>query len=101
MCTSTPGYVSQGAMTMTTTQAGTSAPKSSGLDGVTVADTVLSGVDGERGQLVLRGYDIESIAGRHSFEEVLAMLWDGALPDANGRDRIRRALGAARAHAFT
>jgi citrate synthase len=48
----------------------------SGLEGIVVAETRLSDVDGERGRLILAGHDVESLAGRMSFEEVAALLWD-------------------------
>jgi citrate synthase len=46
-----------------------------GLEGVEVAETALSHVDGERGRLVVAGRDIEELAGRASYEEVCALLW--------------------------
>ncbi|HET9451195.1 MAG TPA: citrate synthase [Aggregicoccus sp.] len=64
----------------------------SGLEGVVVAETVLSDVDGERGQLVVAGHDIEALAGRWSFEQVCGLLWSGALSPAP--------LGPAREAAF-
>jgi citrate synthase len=39
-----------------------------GLEGVLVADTRISDVDGERGRLVIAGADVEQLAGRISFE---------------------------------
>ena len=45
---------------MDTTIAKTTA---SGLEGVVVADTRLSEVDGERGRLVVAGHDIEALTG--------------------------------------
>jgi citrate synthase len=47
-----------------------------GLDGVVVAETMLSDVDGERGQLIIAGRTIEALAGAASFESVTARLWD-------------------------
>ena len=44
-----------------------------GLDDVVVAETVLSHVDGAGGRLIVRGHELEDIAGR-SFEAVLALL---------------------------
>ena len=44
---------------MQTAIANSASPKSSGLEGVVVADTELSEVDGEHGRLVLRGHSIE------------------------------------------
>jgi citrate synthase len=49
--------------------------RAGGLEGVEVADTALSHVDGERGRLIVAGHDIEELAGRASFEEVCALLW--------------------------
>ena len=46
-----------------------------GLEGVVVAETRLSEVDGERGRLVIAGGDVESLAGTSSFEDVCARLW--------------------------
>src|SRR5271170_5914331 len=46
-----------------------------GLEGVVVAETRLSDVDGERGRLVVAGRDVEQLAGEVSFEEVAALLW--------------------------
>src|SRR5436853_476870 len=52
-----------------------------GLDGLVVAQTELSDVDGQRGQLTIRGYDVEELAGRASFEEAAYLLWFGRLPE--------------------
>lgn len=67
---------------MSTTSSGKS-PASSGLDGVVVANTEMSDVDGQLGQLTVRGYDIEELAGRATFEEVAYLLWHGTLPNEN------------------
>ena len=69
-------------MTVSTTSSGKS-PASSGLDGVVVANTEMSDVDGQLGHLTVRGYDIEELAGRATFEEVAYLLWHGALPNAS------------------
>jgi len=53
-----------------------------GLEGVLVAESSLSDIDGDAGQLVYRGYDIEDLAHNASFEEVLYLLWNGELPDS-------------------
>ncbi|WP_336326720.1 citrate synthase [Halovenus sp. HT40] len=51
-----------------------------GLEGVLVAESSLSYIDGDAGKLVYRGYDIEDLARNASFEEVLYLLWNGDLP---------------------
>ncbi len=65
-----------------------------GLEGVVVAETRLSDVDGERGRLVIAGRDVEEIAGALAFEDVCALLWE-AEPA-----RVRRLVGEGRARAF-
>lgn len=71
-----------------------------GLDGVVVAETRLSLVDGERGRLVVRGYDVEALAHTRRFEDVAALLWTGALPGAAEAGELARELGEARVRAF-
>ena len=78
----------------------TTTATTSGLDGVVVADTRLSEVDGERGRLVIAGHDIERLAGAATFEDVAGLLWTGTLPDAAGREEVRAALAEGRVRAF-
>ena len=52
-----------------------------GLDDVVAAETSLSHVDGAAGRLIIAGHDLEELAGRVGFEDVVAMLWDGLVPD--------------------
>ena len=74
---------------------GTAAPQvARGLEGVVAAATQIAEVDGERGRLTLRGYDIRELSGRTSFEEVAYLLWHGELPDPDqltAQHRIERA----------
>ena len=42
----------------------------SGLDGVIVADTVMSEVDGEAGRLTVRGHAVEELIATRGFEGV-------------------------------
>lgn len=51
-----------------------------GLEGVVVASTAISKVDGEKGGLIYRGIDIHALAEHASFEEVASLLWHGKLP---------------------
>ena len=76
------------------------AAAASGLEGVVVAETRLSDVDGERGRLTIAGHDVEALTGRASFEDVCALLWDGRLPDAAGGEAMRAELARGRAAAF-
>lgn len=52
-----------------------------GLEGIVAAATQISEVDGERGRLTLRGYDVSELGGKASFEEVAYLLWHGNLPN--------------------
>jgi len=54
--------------------------KNIGLRGVTVADTKISHVDGENGILIYRGYLIEELAQRSTFEETAYLLHHDRLP---------------------
>ncbi len=55
----------------------TAARADGGLEGVIAAQTRLSMVDGERGELIVAGHRLEQLAGR-AFEDVVALLWDAA-----------------------
>ncbi|MFC4542838.1 citrate synthase [Halosolutus amylolyticus] len=52
-----------------------------GLEGVLVAESELSSIDGDEGRLIYRGYTIEELARGASYEEVVYLLWHGHLPD--------------------
>lgn len=71
-----------------------------GLEGIAVAETALSYVDGVRGHLVIAGMDVEQIAGYEAFECVCSRLWTTASNEGD-MGAIRRAIGAARRAAFT
>jgi citrate synthase len=71
-----------------------------GLEGVVVAETELSDVDGEQGTLTIRGHDVEELVGRASFEDVCGLLWHGVLPSPPARKDIERSLAQARVDAF-
>jgi len=73
-----------------------SLPFSPGLDGVVAARTAISHVDGQRGRLVIRGFALEDIAPRATFEEMVFLLWNDALPDETTRDRFQADLAGRR-----
>lgn len=52
-----------------------------GLEGVIAAETSLSSVDGEAGELIIAGYALEELAPNSRFEQTLFLLWNGRLPD--------------------
>ncbi|MGI8907733.1 MAG: citrate/2-methylcitrate synthase [Candidatus Sumerlaeaceae bacterium] len=53
-----------------------------GLEGAVAAESKIGFVDGQRGALVYRGYDIFDLCAHSNFEEVSYLLIHGALPDA-------------------
>lgn len=50
-----------------------------GLEGVVAAETRMSHVDGQAGELIIGGYALDELAGRATFEEVCYVLWNLAL----------------------
>ncbi|WP_318567409.1 citrate synthase [Salinigranum marinum] len=67
-----------------------------GLDGVSVAETRLSRIDGEAGELLVRGYPIDDLAGNATYEETVFLLLNGRLPTAEERADFRAELAAHR-----
>ncbi|MDA1011015.1 MAG: citrate synthase [Chloroflexi bacterium] len=62
---------------------------SPGLEGVPIAESALSLVEGQAGRLTYRGYSIEDLTQPGvSFEEVVALLYDGELPTQSRVDEI-------------
>lgn len=72
----------------------------SGLDGVVVADTLMSEVDGEAGRLIVRGHAIEELAAKTGFEGVAALLWTDFAQGGGDEAAVRQGLAAARVRAF-
>jgi citrate synthase len=73
---------------------------SNGLENVVAAETVLSHVDGEAGRLILRGRDVETLAGHVAYEEAVALLWDGVVENADSPETVRAAIAKGRVAAF-
>jgi citrate synthase len=69
----------------------------SGLEGVVVAQTGLSAIDGEKGELIYAGYDIDDLARNTTFEEVTYLLWNGRLPNREELQELNQQLVAERA----
>jgi len=51
-----------------------------GLEGIVANETSLSDVRGDTGQLVYCGYDIDELAGKATYEEVVHLLYHDRLP---------------------
>src|SRR5947207_13011629 len=71
--------------------------KPRGLDGVVAAQTRLSHVDGQAGELIIGGYQLKELAGRVSFEEAAHLLWCGALPSRDELATLRGEMSGQRA----
>ncbi len=63
-----------------------------GLEGVVVASTELTKIDGLAGRLVYRGYDATELAGVVPYEAVAHLLWFGQLPNAEQLAKLNRQL---------
>lgn len=74
-------------------------PLSSGLEGVNVAETRLSEVDGERGRLIIAGHDVEQLAGQVSFAALFSLLLEGRFPESAATAATEAQLGQARVQA--
>ena len=72
--------------------AGSKPAVSKGLKGVLAADSSISEVDGVKGQLLYRGYDIDELAERSTFEETAFLLFKGELPTRSELDGFRTTL---------
>jgi len=71
--------------------------KKGGLDGVVAAQTRLSHVDGQAGELIIGGYQLKELAGRVAFEEAAHLLWRGALPSRDELATLRKEIAELRA----
>ncbi len=69
---------------------------SKGLDGIIAAQTRLSDVRGEAGELIYAGYDINELAGKVTFEEVIHLLHWNHLPNRKELTELHAILAADR-----
>ncbi len=68
-----------------------------GLEGVVAAETRLSSVDGQKGELIISGYPVEELALHATFEETCYLLWYDRLPNASELSAFKQAMAARRA----
>ena len=71
-----------------------------GLAGVVVDYTAVSKVNPDTNSLLYRGYPVQELAARCSFEEVAYLLWNGELPDPGAAGGVHGA-GAGRTRRWT
>ncbi|HEY5953829.1 MAG TPA: citrate/2-methylcitrate synthase, partial [Terrimicrobiaceae bacterium] len=67
-----------------------------GLEGIIANSTSLSDVLGKEGVLIYAGYDINELAGKASYEEIVYLLWHGSLPNRTQLDELKAKLRAER-----
>lgn len=65
-----------------------------GLDGVHIDTNTISSIDGLKGELIYRGYNINELAVDAIFEEVVYLLWNGDLPTQEQLDTFEKELKA-------
>ena len=69
---------------------------SPGLKGIVAATTRLSDVMGDEGILIYAGYNINELAGKVSYEEIIYLLWHDELPNKSQLEKLKADLHAAR-----
>ena len=67
-----------------------------GLEGIVANSTALSDVRGEEGILIYAGYNINELAGKVSYEEVVYLLWHGELPNKVQLEALHHEFGSQR-----
>jgi citrate synthase len=67
-----------------------------GLEGIVAAQTKLSMVDGERGELIIAGFPVAELAANATFEETIWLLWHGDLPSGEELASFRSDLASRR-----
>lgn len=67
-----------------------------GLEGIVAAESSICFIDGHEGILGYCGYDINVLAEKATFEEVIFLLWNGRLPKQAELDALKASLVAAR-----
>jgi citrate synthase len=65
-----------------------------GLEDIVVSTSEICFIDGREGRLLYRGYDVDDLAEHSTFEEIVYLLWQGALPTRKELDAHVKALSA-------
>jgi len=68
-----------------------------GLEDVIAGESGICYIDGEKGILAYRGYNIHELAPNSTFEETSYLLWFGRLPNANELKDVSDKMSASRA----
>jgi len=79
---------------------GNTAVISNGLDGVVVAETKISEVDGAKGKLIICGHDSEELAFNSTFEQTCSLLWTTGGTAPTSEAALKSKFGEGRLQAF-
>lgn len=60
-----------------------------GLDGIVAFSTTKSFIDGQKGELIYAGYNIDTLAKNAVFEEVCFLLWNDRLPNKQELNELK------------
>src|SRR5712692_254117 len=69
-------------------------PLKAGLEDVIVSPSEICFIDGHKGRLLYRGFDVDDLVAHASFEEVVYLLWHGRLPSQKELDAHVKALAS-------
>src|SRR5215475_9698595 len=69
-------------------------PLKAGLEDVIVSSSEICFIDGHKGRLLYRGYDVDDLVAHSTFEEVIYLLWHGRLPNQKELDAHKKALAS-------
>ena len=70
--------------------------KPAGLEDVVATASAICHIDGSRGTLAYRGFDIHDLAAHATFEEVCFLLWHGRLPSRSDLGELQSQFAASR-----
>jgi citrate synthase len=65
-----------------------------GLEDAVVSTSEICFIDGHKGRLLYRGFDVDDLVAQSTFEEVVFLLWHGHLPSTKELDEHVKALSA-------
>lgn len=67
-----------------------------GLEGIVAFSTTKSSIDGQSGELIYEGYNIDELAENSTFEEVCFLLWNDRLPNKEELEALQEKLQSRR-----
>jgi len=73
------------------------ATQAKGLEDIVAGQSSICFIDGQEGRLLYRGYDIEDLSAKSSYEETTFLLWHGHLPTSSELHSFSAELASKRA----